>query len=136
MVCLFLKSRLLDLQLHDLSGEFIQLRRHGIELRLDHCAGFIHEVDSLIRKETIADITVGKGCRRYKRGIGDLYAMINLITVLQSTKDRNRILDCRLIDHNRLETTFQSRILLNIFPVLIQRRRTDTVQLTTGKHRL
>ena len=122
MVCLFLKSRLLDLKLHDLSGEFIQLRRHGIELRLDHCARFIHEVNGLIRKET-----VGKGCRRYKRGIGDLYAMINLITVLQSTKDRDRILDRRLIDHNRLETTFQSRILLNIFPVLIQSRRTDTV---------
>ena len=136
MVCLFLKSRLLDLKLHDLSGEFIQLCRHGIELRLDHCAGFIHEVDSLIRKETITDITVGKGCRRYKRGIGDLYAMINLITVLQSTKDRNRILDRRLINHNRLETTFQSRVLLNIFPVLIQSCRTDTVQLTTGKHRL
>ena len=127
MVCLFLESCLLDLQLHDLSGEFIQLRRHGIELRLDHCTRFIHEVDSLIRKETIADITVGKGCRCYKSGIGNLYAMINLITVLQSTKDRDRILDRRLINHNRLETTFQSRILLNIFPVLIQSRRTNTV---------
>ena len=136
MVCFFLESCLLDLKLHDLSGKFIQLRRHGIELRLDHCTRFIHEVNGLIRKETVADITVGKSCRCYKRRIGDLYAVIDLITVLQSTKDRNRILDRRLINHNRLETTFQSRILLNIFPVLIQSCRTDTVQFTTGKHRL
>ena len=81
MVCLFLKSRLLDLKLHDLSGEFIQLRRHGIELRLDHCARFIHEVNGLIWKETVGYITVGKHCRAYKRRVCDLYAVVNFVAL-------------------------------------------------------
>ena len=52
-VSLFLKSRLLDLHLHDLPGHLIQLSRHGIQLRLDHGTGLIHKVNGLIRKETV-----------------------------------------------------------------------------------
>ena len=59
-----------------------------------------------------------------------------LISLLQSTKDGNGIFHCRLIYHNRLETTGKCCILLNILAVLIQSCGTDTVQLTSGKHRL
>ena len=58
------------------------------------------------------------------------------ISLLQTTKDGNGILHCRLIHHNRLETTFQSGIFLNILTILIQSCGTDTVKLTSGKHRL
>ena len=81
MVCFFLESCLLDLKLHDLSGKFIQLGRHGIELRLDHCTRFIDKVDRFIRKETVCDVTVGQCRRCNKRGVRDLDAMINLIAV-------------------------------------------------------
>ena len=59
-----------------------------------------------------------------------------LISLLQSTKDGNGIFHCRLIYHNRLETTGKCRIFFNILTVLIQSCGTDTVQLTSGKHRL
>ena len=61
--------------------------------------------------------------------------MEDLISLLQTTKDGNGILHCRFIYHNRLETTFQSGIFLNILTVLIQSCGTDTVKLTSGKHR-
>ena len=59
-----------------------------------------------------------------------------LITLFQTTQDRNGIFHRRLIHHNRLETTLQRRILLNVLTVLIQSGRADAVQLATGQHRL
>ena len=57
-----------------------------------------------------------------------------LVSAVMSTKDRDRILDRRLINHNRLETTFQGSVFLNILTILIQCGSTDAVKLTTGKH--
>ena len=59
-----------------------------------------------------------------------------LISFLQATENGNGIFHCRLIYHNRLETTGKCSILLNVLSVLIQSCCTDTVQLTSGKHRL
>ena len=56
------------------------------------------------------------------------------VTFSQTTKDRNSILHSWLIYHNRLETTFQGGIFLNILTVFIQCGSTDAVKLTTGKH--
>ena len=62
--------------------------------------------------------------------------MVYLVTILQTTKNGNRIFHGRFFYHNRLEPTFQSRILFNILTVFIQCGRTDTMKLTTGQHRL
>ena len=132
----FFQCSLLNLQLHDLSAHLIQLCRHGIQLCLDQGTRLIHQVDGLIRQEPVGNIPMGKGCRSHQGRIGDLYSMEYLIALFQATKDGNGILHCRLIHHHRLETTFQSRILFNILPVLIQRGGTDTVQLASCQHGL
>ena len=62
--------------------------------------------------------------------------MENLVAFLESTQNGDGILDRRLIHHYRLETTLERRIFFNVFAVLIQGRRTDTMQFTTRKHRL
>ena len=62
--------------------------------------------------------------------------MEHFITILQTTQNRDRIFNARLIDHNRLETTLQRRVFFDVFAVLIQSRGTDTVQLTSCQHRL
>ena len=87
MIRLFLKSRLLNLHLHNLSGQFIQFCRHGIKFCLDHRTGLIDQIDCLIRKEPVADIAVRKGSRRYQSRVCNLYAVVNLVPLLQSTKD-------------------------------------------------
>ena len=58
LVVLFLQSSFLNLQLHDLTRNLIQLCRHRIKFCLDHCTGFIHKVDCLIRKETIGNVSM------------------------------------------------------------------------------
>ncbi len=57
--------------------------------------------------------------------------MVNLITFFQTAQNRDRIFDRRLIDQDSLEPPFKRGILFDVFPVFIERRRSDEVQLTT-----
>ena len=58
LVVLFLQSGFLNLQLHDLTRNLIQLCRHRIKFCLDHCTSFIHKVNRLIREETIGNVSM------------------------------------------------------------------------------
>ena len=62
--------------------------------------------------------------------------MEDFVSLFQSSQDRDCILNGWLIYQNRLETTLQCSILLNILTILIQCCCTDTMQFTSGKHRL
>ena len=62
--------------------------------------------------------------------------MEDFVSLFQSSQDRDCILNGWLIYQNWLETTLQSCILLNILTILIQCCCTDTMQFTSGKHRL
>ncbi len=59
-----------------------------------------------------------------------------LVFFLQAAQDRDRVLDRRLLDHDRLEAAGKSRILLDMLAVLVERGRADAVQLTARKRRL
>ena len=113
---------------------FIKLRRHRIQLRLDHGAGFIHKVNGLVRQEAVGNIAVGQGRGGNQRGVLNLDAVVDLVALLQTAQNRNGILDGRLVDHDRLETTFQRGVFLDILAVLVQRGCTDAVQLAAGQH--
>ena len=114
----------------------IQFGGHGVQFGLHHGAGFIHQVDGLIGQETVGDIPVGQGGRRNQRAILDFHAVEHLVPFLQATQDGDGVLHAGLIDHDRLETTLQGRVLLDIFTVLIQRGGADAVQLAAGQHGL
>ena len=115
---------------------FIKFRRHRIQLRLDHGAGFIYKVNGLVGQEAVGNIAVGQGRGGDERSVLNLDAVVDLIPFLQTTQNRDGVLDGRLVDHDRLETAFQRGVLLNIFAVLIKRSRTNAVQLAAGQHRL
>ena len=126
----------LNFHLQNLTTKLIQFRRHGIQLCLNQRTGLIHQVNRFIRKETIRNITIRKNGSTDQCIVHDFHSVVYLITILQTTKNGNRILYGRFFYHNRLETTFQSRILFNILTVFIQCGRADTMKLTTGQHRL
>ena len=58
---------------------------------------------------------MGKRGRRHNRRILDANAVMNLVPFLQSTQNGDRVLDVGLANKNNLETSFQCRILLDIF---------------------
>ena len=119
LVGLLAESRLLDLQLHDLPGDLVHLGGHGVHLGLDHGAGLIHEVDRLVRQETVGDISIGKNGRGDQCLVPDLYAVEDLVAGLQAPQDGDGILHAGLGDHDRLEPALQGSVLLNVFTVLV-----------------
>ena len=136
LVVLFLEGHLLDLHLHDAAAQVVELRRHGVDLRADHGAGLVDEVDGLVRQETVGDIAVGERGRGDERVVVDAHAVVDLVALFQAAEDGNGVLHRRLIDLHGLEAALKRGVLFDILAVLVERRRADAVQLAAGEHRL
>ena len=62
--------------------------------------------------------------------------MVGLILRLDPHQNQNRVVLARFLHLHRLKPTLQRRILLDVLPVLVQRRRPHTLQLPTAQRRL
>ena len=124
------------LHLHDFPGHFIQLSRHGIHLSLNHGAGFIHQVNGLIRQETVGNIPVGQCGRADQCRVCYLHPMEYLIALLKPPQYGYGILYRWFVYHHRLEPSLQRRILFYILAVLIEGCGSDTVEFSPGQHGL
>ena len=135
-VILFLQGFRFDLHLQDLTVQRVQFFGLGIDLHPQPAGGFVHQVNRLVRQETVGDVAVRQGSRRHKGRVADAHTVVKLILLLDAAQDADRIFDRRLIDKDRLEATGQGRVLFHIFAVFIQRGRADAMQLTPGKRGL
>ena len=136
LVVLLLEGHFLDLLLHDLAAQIVQLGGHGVDLRADHRAGLIHEVDGLVGQETVGDIARGQRRGGDERIVVDAHAVVNFITLLESAQDGDGVLHRRLIDLYWLEAALERGILFDVLAVLVERGRADAVQLAAGEQRL
>ena len=136
LVRFLLQRGFFDFKLHDAAALFIKFLRHAVHLCADHGAGFINQVDGLVRQKPVADVAMGQlsGCNQCRILYFD--AVKDLIAFTQTAKNGNGILHRRLLYQHRLEAALQRRILFNIFAVFIQRCRANAVQLAPGKHGL
>ena len=62
--------------------------------------------------------------------------MVQLVLLLNTAQDTDRVLDGRLSHHNGLEPARKGRVFFDVFAVLIQRGRADTMQFAPGKRGL
>ena len=62
--------------------------------------------------------------------------MVGLVALLEPAQDRDRVLDGRLADVDRLEAALERRVLLDVLAVLVERGGADRAQLAAGEHRL
>ena len=122
--------------LGDLLVEFLELRRGGQALDAQACTGLIDQVDGLVRQVTVLDVPAGQLCGRLQRAIGDGHVVVVLVTGTQALQDLDGLGDGRLVHLNRLETAFQSRVLLDVLAVLVGGGGTNGLELATGQHRL
>jgi len=126
----------LDFELHDLAVGLIQFRRQRIDLGADHGRRLIDQVDGLVRKLPVSDIT-GREHRRFDDGgVADAHAMVHLEALTQPPKDGNGVLDRGLIHQHGLEAAFQRRVLFDVLAVLVEGGRADAVELAPGQHGL
>ena len=62
--------------------------------------------------------------------------MVQLVFFLEPAQDRDRILDRRLGDEDRLETARERRVLLDMLAIFVERRRADAMQFAARQRRL
>ena len=127
---------LLDLQLSELTRGGVDLDRHAVEFHAQTACGLIDQVDGLVGQKAVGDVAVGEVGGGHERAIGDVYAVEDLVLLLESTQDRDGVLDGRLAHHNGLETTGKRRVLLDVLAVFVERGRADRMQVATGERRL
>ena len=136
LVVLLLQRHFLNFLLHDPAAQVIQLRGHGVDLRADHGAGLIHQVNGLVRQEPVGDIPVRQRGGGHQGVVVNPHAVIDFVALLQAPEDRDRVLHRGLIHLNRLEPALKRGVLFNILAVFVQRGGADAVQLAPGQHGL
>ena len=99
-------------------------------------AGFVQQVDSLVRQESVVDIALRKhrAHTRYLRG--NLHLVVLLVVFLDALKQLHGVLDGRLVDRYRLEAALQRAVLLDVLAVLVERGRAYNLEFPAGKRRL
>ena len=130
------QADLLDLVLHDLVLQIVQLAGHAFHFGFDHGAGFIHQVNGFIRQKTIGDIAVAQGGGGDQCGILNFNAVEHFIALFQATQNADGILHGGLVYLHRLETTLQSGVFFDILAIFVQRGGADAVQFAAGQHGL
>jgi hypothetical protein len=62
--------------------------------------------------------------------------VVDLVSLLQSPKDGDRVLDGRLTDEHGLESAFQGGIFLDVLAIFVQGRRANAAQFPPRQRRL
>src|SRR3954466_4701733 len=127
---------LLDLELLDPALDLVDLGRDAGELDGDARGRLVDEVDRLVGQETVGDVAVAQRRGGDQRGVGDRDAVVGLVALLEAAQDRDRALEGRLADVDRLEAALERGVLLDVLLVLVERGRADGAQLAASEHRL
>ena len=135
-ICFLPEGLPLYLELADPALHLVDLGRHAFNLHPETGGGLIDEIDGLVRQEAVGDVPMAQNRGRDQGRVLDPDAVMHLVLLLEAPEDRNALFYCRLTDDDRLKPSFQSRILLDPLPILVQRGGTDAAEFTAGQRRL
>ena len=98
-------------------------------------AGFVDDVDRLVRQFAVVDVAGGK-LHRALNGVVGVFQPVELLEIgLETLEDLDRIGDRRLIDVDLLEPPHQRAVLLEILAVFLVGRRADAAQRARRERR-
>ena len=123
----------LNLKLFQPSAYFIQLFRDRITLHTQLGGSFVHQVNGLVRKETLRDVAVAQFYGSYDGVVLNANSVMIFITLLQSAQNADAAQYVGFVHHYRLETAFKRLVLLEIFLILVKSGGTDASQFSSGQ---
>ncbi len=102
-------------------------------LRLDDVlrGGLVDQVDRLVGQLALGQVARGEPDGALDRGLRDAQAVVLLVLRAQAVQDRNRLVHVGLVHEHGREAPLECRVGLDVAPVLLERGRTDDVQLAT-----
>ena len=83
----------LDLQLHDVAVDLVDLGRLGVDLHPDPRRGLVDQVDRLVGQEAVGDVALAERRRGDQRRVLDADLVVHLVALLEPAQDRDRVLD-------------------------------------------
>ena len=83
----------LDLELHDVPVDLVDLGRLGVDLHPDPRGGLVDQVDRLVGQEAVGDVAVAERRRGDQRRVLDADLVVDLVALLEPAQDRDRVLD-------------------------------------------
>ena len=116
--------------------DFLEIRRLGHRLEPHAGACLVDHVDRLVGEAATGDVAAGELHGRLEGGIGDAHTMVALVAVAETLQDLHRLGLARRLHHDDLEAAIESRILLDIFAIFIERGGPDALDLAAGQRRL
>ena len=125
-----------DFELENLPLHFVNFDRHAVDLNPQPRRRFVDKINSLVRQETIADITMRQRRGADDRAVGNTHAVVHFVAFFEAAKNCDGVFDGRLADIDLLEPSFQRRVFLDAFTVFVQSRRADAAQLAASQRRL
>ena len=120
----------LDLELARAPRRLVELDRQRIDLHAQARRSLVDQVDRLVREIAVGDVAARQDRGRDQRGVLDADPVVHLVAFLEAAQDRDRILGRRLVHQDRLESSLERGVLLDVLAILVERGRPDAVQLT------
>ncbi len=136
VVRLLLQCLALDLELDQPPLEPVHLLGLRVDFHADARRRLVDQVDGLVGQLPVADVTVRERRGRDDGRVRDLDLVMHLVAFFQAAQDRDRVLDGRLVDEHLLEPALERGVLLDVFAVLVERRRADAMQLAARERGL
>ena len=113
-----------------------QGRRRRRVAQPDARCGLVDQVDRLVRQVAVGDVADRQVRGGLDRLVGDRDLVVLLVALADAQQDVDRLLEGRLLDHDRLEAALEGGVALDVLAVLVERRRADALELAAGQRRL
>ena len=120
----------LDLELDNFPFNLVNLRGDAVDLHSQPRRSFVDKVDCLVRQKPVRNVAMRKGGRGYNGRVFNADLVMELIFFLQTPEDGDRLLDTRLADIYRLETSLEGSIFFYIFAKFVEGCGADAAQLS------
>ena len=136
LVLLPLDGLALDLELHDLTMDFVQGLWFGVTLHTQFGRSLVNQVDGLVGEVAVGDVT-----RREAHGLDhglvlDTDVVVVLVALLQATQDGDGSRLVGLIHHYLLESALQGLVGLEVLLVFVEGGGAHATQFATCQSRL
>ena len=111
------------------NGKLLRTRVCG---QVRPAAGFIDEINSLVRLKLAGHITIGQLHRGFNGLIRDDQLVVFFVLGAKTLENFDGILFRRRVNHDRLETPIESTILFDILAILVHGGGTDAAKFAAG----
>src|SRR5262249_33456474 len=96
-------------------------------------AGFVHDVDGLVRQETRGQVAAAELHGGFERLALGARLVVRLVFGPEPPEDLDGILNAGLVPLDLLEAALERGVLLDVFAILVERGRADALHLATAE---